>query len=201
MNRREDAHQLRLNLQDEVNSAALYCTLAELEPEPHLAEVYRRLAGVEERHARLWAQKLGSGEQPVALPQPGWQPRVLGWLAQRLGPRFILPIVAIMEQVDRHSYDAQSGAQAATLSRDKQSHVCLLHSIAGAALANDTIVIAGFAGVLAGAASMAMGEWLSVQSSRELYPQQIDIEAQELLEAPEEEQEELTLIYRAKGLL
>ena len=47
---------------------------------------------------------------------------------------------------------------------------------------------------------MTMGEWLSVQSSRELYQRQIDIEAQELAEAPEEEQEELTLIYRAKGL-
>jgi VIT1/CCC1 family predicted Fe2+/Mn2+ transporter len=47
---------------------------------------------------------------------------------------------------------------------------------------------------------MALGEWLSVQSSRELYQRQLDIERAELEEFPEEEQEELALIYQAKGL-
>jgi VIT1/CCC1 family predicted Fe2+/Mn2+ transporter len=47
---------------------------------------------------------------------------------------------------------------------------------------------------------MAMGEWLSVQSSRELYEHQIAIEKEEIANAPEEEQEELALIYQAKGL-
>jgi len=47
---------------------------------------------------------------------------------------------------------------------------------------------------------MAMGEWLSVNSSRELYRRQIDIEASELEQAPEEEIEEIALIYEAKGL-
>jgi VIT1/CCC1 family predicted Fe2+/Mn2+ transporter len=47
---------------------------------------------------------------------------------------------------------------------------------------------------------MAIGEWLSVQSARELNVHQIAIERQELEEAPEEEREELTLIYEAKGL-
>jgi VIT1/CCC1 family predicted Fe2+/Mn2+ transporter len=47
---------------------------------------------------------------------------------------------------------------------------------------------------------MAMGEWLSVQSSRELYQRQIAIEAGEIAAVPEEEQEELVLIYEAKGL-
>jgi vacuolar iron transporter family protein len=73
-------------------------------------------------------------------------------------------------------------------------------AVAGAELSSAAILITGLAGVLAGAASMAMGEWLSVQSSRELYQRQIDIEAQELAAAPEEEKEELILIYRAKGL-
>ena len=54
--------------------------------------------------------------------------------------------------------------------------------------------------VLAGACSMAMGEWLSVNSSRELYQKQIATEAMELEEVPEEEKEELVLIYQAKGL-
>jgi VIT1/CCC1 family predicted Fe2+/Mn2+ transporter len=47
---------------------------------------------------------------------------------------------------------------------------------------------------------MALGEWISVQSSRELYERQIDIERQELADTPEEEMEELALIYQAKGL-
>ena len=47
---------------------------------------------------------------------------------------------------------------------------------------------------------MALGEWLSVQSSRELYEHQIRIEAEEIANSPEEEQEELALIYQSKGL-
>ena len=54
--------------------------------------------------------------------------------------------------------------------------------------------------MLAGALSMSIGEWLSVQSARELYTHQIAVERQELLEMPEEEREELALIYEAKGI-
>jgi VIT1/CCC1 family predicted Fe2+/Mn2+ transporter len=72
--------------------------------------------------------------------------------------------------------------------------------VAGANLPSGDVLIAGLAGLLAGAGSMAMGEWLSVQSSRELYQHQIAIEKEEIESAPEEEQEELALIYQAKGL-
>jgi vacuolar iron transporter family protein len=61
-------------------------------------------------------------------------------------------------------------------------------------------LITGLAGLLAGAGSMALGEWLSVQSSRELYQRQIEIEKDELEARPEEEQEELALIYQSKGV-
>jgi VIT1/CCC1 family predicted Fe2+/Mn2+ transporter len=47
---------------------------------------------------------------------------------------------------------------------------------------------------------MAMGEWISVQSSRELYTHQIDIERFEIATMPEAETQELALIYEAKGL-
>jgi len=79
------------------------------------------------------------------------------------------------------------------------SNTSLIMGVAGASFSNTTILITGFAGLLAGASSMAMGEWLSVQSSRELYERQIGIEAEELREAPLEEQQELSLIYQAKG--
>jgi len=80
------------------------------------------------------------------------------------------------------------------------SNLSLVMGVAGAAAAETTILLTGLAGLVAGACSMAMGEWLSVNSSRELYRRQIDIEAAELKQAPEEEIEEITLIYEAKGL-
>jgi VIT1/CCC1 family predicted Fe2+/Mn2+ transporter len=80
------------------------------------------------------------------------------------------------------------------------SNLSLVMGMAGAAAAEQTILLTGLAGLVAGALSMAMGEWLSVTSSRELYQNQIATEAAELRENPEEEKEELTLIYQAKGL-
>jgi VIT1/CCC1 family predicted Fe2+/Mn2+ transporter len=80
------------------------------------------------------------------------------------------------------------------------SNLSLVMAIAGAEAAERTILLTGLAGLIAGACSMAMGEWLSVNSSRELYERQIATEARELQESPEEEKEELALIYQAKGL-
>jgi VIT1/CCC1 family predicted Fe2+/Mn2+ transporter len=80
------------------------------------------------------------------------------------------------------------------------SNLSLVMGVAGAELSSTAILITGFAGLLAGACSMALGEWLSVQSSRELYKHQISIEREEIRNAPEEETEELALIYQARGL-
>lgn len=80
------------------------------------------------------------------------------------------------------------------------SNLSLVAGVAGATIDNHTLLLTGIAGLVAGACSMAMGEWLSVNSARELYQGQIQTEAMELEQAPEEEQEELALIYQAKGL-
>ena len=80
------------------------------------------------------------------------------------------------------------------------SNLSLVMGVAGADLAPHAILITGLAGLLAGACSMALGEWLSVSTTRESYQRQIKIEADELEQVPEEEQEELALIYQAKGL-
>jgi VIT1/CCC1 family predicted Fe2+/Mn2+ transporter len=80
------------------------------------------------------------------------------------------------------------------------SNLSLVMGVAGAELAGRGILITGLAGLLAGAGSMALGEWLSVQSSRELYQRQLAIEHEELTASPEEEAEELALIYEAKGI-
>jgi len=80
------------------------------------------------------------------------------------------------------------------------SNLSLVMGVAGADLAPKAILLTGIAGLLAGSLSMAMGEWLSVQSARELFEHQIRIEREELIAFPEEEREELELIYRAKGV-
>src|SRR5215468_8630686 len=80
------------------------------------------------------------------------------------------------------------------------SNFSLVMGVAGASLSGNSVLITGVAGLLAGACSMALGEWLSVQSVRELYERQIRVEQQEVIEVPEEEAEELALIYQAKGL-
>lgn len=80
------------------------------------------------------------------------------------------------------------------------SNMSLVMGVAGAAVSNSTILLTGTAGLLAGAISMALGEWLSVQSSRELNQRQIDLELEELEASPEEEKKELVLLYQAKGM-
>ncbi|MDY0011855.1 MAG: VIT1/CCC1 transporter family protein [Rhodocyclaceae bacterium] len=79
------------------------------------------------------------------------------------------------------------------------STLSLIMGAAGAAFSSTALLATAVAGTLAGACSMAMGEWISVQSARELCQRQIAAEKDELETAPEEEKEELVLIYQAKG--
>ena len=238
----------RTNLQGEVDSAALYRVMAEAEKDPHLSEIYRRLAAVEEAHAEFWTKQLGGIGATAIGARPGWRTRALGWLARRFGPQFVLPTLSTLEQRDSGQYDQQPEAVAGGLPAAERSHnrvveamatampggasgsslarlegrhrsggnalraavlgandglvsnLSLVMGVAGASVSGDTILLTGLAGLVAGACSMAMGEWLSVTSSRELNQQQIDIEADELNRMPEEEKEEMILIYQAKGL-
>jgi VIT1/CCC1 family predicted Fe2+/Mn2+ transporter len=80
------------------------------------------------------------------------------------------------------------------------SNLALVMGVAGAQTSSHTILVTGLAGLLAGACSMALGEWISVTSSRELAEREIRVEREELAAAPEEEREELQLIYEAKGV-
>jgi VIT1/CCC1 family predicted Fe2+/Mn2+ transporter len=233
--------------QDENNSALLYQTLAEIEKDARLAEVYKRLSETELKHAQTWEEKLKQSGQPAPTFRPTWRTRTLIRLARRFGPSMILSAMQNMEQTGTQGYAGQPGG--AQMARQEQFHGLLLRNIsrtvrggmaggalaqlegrhrgaggnalraavlgandglvsnlslvmgvAGASLANRTVLITGLAGLLAGAISMALGEWLSVQSSRELHQKQIEIETKEIEEAPQEETEELALIYEARGL-
>jgi VIT1/CCC1 family predicted Fe2+/Mn2+ transporter len=80
------------------------------------------------------------------------------------------------------------------------SNLSLVMGAAGAAVSSRQLLVTGVAGMLAGAFSMAIGEWLSVTSARELAERELRIEAEELAENPQGEAQELQLIYEAKGM-
>ncbi|MDP9033761.1 MAG: VIT1/CCC1 transporter family protein [Myxococcota bacterium] len=241
-----DLKRYRANLQDEIDSAAVYRAMAAAEPDQHLATVYRRLADVEERHAVIWESHLTKAGISVGPRRVSLRSRVLVGLGQCLGARFLLPTMANMENVSRHSYDGQpdatknmrsqersharllkliggnTGVEGSTLARMEGRHrvvggnalraavlgandglvsnLSLVMGVAGAALSERAVMVTGLSGLLAGACSMAMGEWISVQSSRELYERQVAVEKSEIVAMPDEEEEELALIYMAKGL-
>jgi vacuolar iron transporter family protein len=80
------------------------------------------------------------------------------------------------------------------------SNFSLVMGFAGAEAQPEYIILAGVAGLLAGSFSMAAGEYVSVRAQREVFEQQIAIEKEELEVSPREEEEELALIYQAKGI-
>ncbi len=235
------------SLNDELNGAYLYDALSQVEKDPRLAEVYRRMADVERRHAAEWTERLKNAELTAPKFTPGWRSRTLAWAARRFGVAAVLPTIMGFEQKDTRKYAHLPGS--AGMAADESSHnrllsqvvqttkggmeggvlaqlegrhrsgggnalraavlgandglvsnLSLVMGVSGAALNNAAILVTGLAGLLAGAISMALGEWLSVQSSRELYTHQITIEKAELASAPQEEAEELALIYEARGV-
>lgn len=80
------------------------------------------------------------------------------------------------------------------------SNLSLMLGVAGAGAESKAVVVTGFAGLLAGAFSMAVGEYTSVASQRDLLARQVALEKREIEEAPEEEVAELALIFKQKGL-
>jgi len=80
------------------------------------------------------------------------------------------------------------------------SNFCLIMGVAGAGTGNKAILLTALAGLIAGACSMALGEWLSVTNARELARTQIAKEADEIEHTPEAEQHELALIFQSKGI-
>ncbi|MEO8083925.1 MAG: VIT1/CCC1 transporter family protein [Ardenticatenales bacterium] len=243
-----DIARWRSNRQAEVDSAALYGAIADLDADAKSAGVMRRMAESEARHARFWADRLAAAGAASPDPTPSWRARTLIALARRFGPALVLPTLAEAEQAGANAYAGQPEVGGTTMPAEERTHGRLLRemaaapgglggasiarlegrhaSVGGNALraavlgANDGLVsnlslvmgvagavpegrlilITGLAGLLAGAISMALGEWLSVQSSRELYERQIRIEAEELAVAPEEEATELAMIYESKGI-
>jgi vacuolar iron transporter family protein len=102
----------------------------------------------------------------------------------------------------RHKSMGSNALRAAVLGANDGlvTNFSLIMGVSGAAVATHGIIITGIAGLLAGAVSMALGEWLSVRSSYEMSQRQVDIETEEMENSPEEEMLELALIYQSKGI-
>lgn len=141
-------------------------------------------------------------DQPEALARMPGDERSHARLFRELAGGRGIEGGAIARIEGRHRGSGGNQLRAAVLGANDGlvSNLSISMGVAGASEAGHAVLIAGLAGMLAGALSMAIGEWLSVQSARELYAHQVKVERDELLEVPDEEEEELVLIYQSKGL-
>ncbi|WEN14468.1 VIT1/CCC1 transporter family protein [Rhodanobacter sp. AS-Z3] len=225
---RHRARRFCNNLRIERDNAALYARLADLATDARLGQVYWRIAQGEQLNAQFWEARLREMGVPVPISRIGLRVRALGWFARHFGTEFVMPTVVRMEHADHaatpvdrsghrdhfiapheadqrdHRHRTQSGntLRAAVLGANDGlvSNVSLVMGMAGAATGDRAILLAGLAGLVAGACSMALGEWLSVNSSREFYQAQITERAERLAVSPDDGREHIAGIYRDKGL-
>ena len=208
--------------QDELRSAYLYRVIADFERGTPRETLFRSLAGEAEGQAKIWAAKTGT-----TLPEyrPDLRTRIVADLVRARGPRAMRGILVAMkvrglsvythaapghpsptsieDMASRHQGMGSGGNLRAAVfgvSDGLVSNMSLILGVAGAEAGASAILLSGVAGLLAGAFSMAAGEYVSVRSQREMYEHQIGLERKELAEYPEEEAEELALIYAARGM-
>jgi VIT1/CCC1 family predicted Fe2+/Mn2+ transporter len=207
----------------EKESAWLYTRVAAAEPDHARRALFLKLAATAEDQAQQW---LAAHPTAITNFSPSVRARIVARLANIVGPRNMRPVLAAMKlrglstysaptatpghvmptsvtQVgERHSSIAGGNLRAAVFGANDGlvSNASLVLGIAGAGAATDTMLLTGTAGLLAGALSMAAGEYVSVRSQREMYEHQMALERDELAEYPEAEAEELALIYNARGV-
>jgi VIT1/CCC1 family predicted Fe2+/Mn2+ transporter len=206
----------------EKESAWLYRQVAAAEPDPQKSRLFLALASAAEEQAAKWAAKFPAPAGPFA---PKLRARIVARLVGRLGPRSLRSVLAAMKLRGLSVYSAPAVAGHAmptTLAEVGARHrsslggnlrasvfgvndglvsnASLVLGVAGAGAQGSYVLMTGVAGLLAGALSMAAGEYVSVKSQREMYEYQIALEREEVAEYPEEEAEELALIYEARGV-
>ena len=216
------SNESRIKRDEELESAFIYSVLAGSESDPRARKLFGELATAAKTQAAIWAaQARGAGEF-----HPSIRARIVASLARRFGARRMRAVLAAIKvrglsiwsapltsehappsvtdhEAGRHR-SAQHGSnlRAAVfgVSDGIVSNASLILGVSGASADPHTLVVAGFAGLLAGASSMAAGEYVSVRSQRELFEYQIGLERDELAQYPEEEEAEIALIYQARGL-
>ena len=211
---------------EEQRSAWLYRVVAECEAGTPREALFNELAQAAEEQSQIWLDTLRAegGAEPPAF-RPDLRTRVVAGLTRRLNPRAMRGVLAAMkvrgmalydvatpthgvptrrEDVGRRHRGATSGnalrAGVFGVNDGLVSNAALIYGVAGASPEPSVIVLTGVAGLLAGAFSMAAGEYVSVRSQREMFEYQIGLERDELEKYPQEEAAELALIYAAKGM-
>jgi VIT1/CCC1 family predicted Fe2+/Mn2+ transporter len=207
--------QIYDNWQEEKRSAYLYGVLAKSEGNILHKKLFADLQQAAEKQASMWEIKMTQSNIPPPPPfAPDFRTALVARLAKWFGAERIHFILASMKirgmSVFTHyhtehqhtSLNASSNLRAAVfgVSDGLVSNMSLILGIAGAQAEPQFIILAGVAGLLAGACSMGAGEYISVLSQREVFEYQIAVEREELKEYPEEEKEELALIYEARGV-
>ncbi|MFP5344405.1 MAG: VIT1/CCC1 transporter family protein [Gammaproteobacteria bacterium] len=214
------------NWAEEMRSAYLYRVLAQVERDPVKSALFHKLAEAAEAQAHIWARQAREAATPVPAGfHPSPRVRLVARLLRWFGPRALRPVLAAAKVRGLSLYSAGYSAGhpvPASLQDFGQRHrgvnsggtlraavfgvndglvsnTSLIMGVAGAAADAGIILLTGAAGLLAGALSMAAGEYVSMRSQREMYEYQIGLEREELEQYPDAEAEELALIYQARG--
>ena len=223
-----DVRRWRQYLAAERAEALVYRDLGRRKPGAY-GEILRTLAEAEDRHASHWIELLGNAAQPE--PRPSIGTKALGFFAKRFGSVFILAMMQRAEGRSPYETDADAteamaadervhgevvralaseqrlrlagGFRAAVFGMNDGlvTNLSLVLGIVGTGLASDAVLLTGIAGLIAGALSMAAGEFVSVSSQRELIDSsKPDPTTEDALGDLDLGANELALVYRARGL-
>ena len=209
---------------EEMTAAWIYRAISGAEPDPGRARMFNGLAAAAERQAGIVAGAMMSPPPPF---QPPLRARFVAAVAGAITPRRARPLLAAMKVRglsvystapppesghpmpvtasavgERHRIAGGGTIRAAVfgINDGLVSNTSLIMGFAGATTDTHIILLSGVAGLIAGAFSMAAGEYISMRSQRELFEYQIAQEKDELALYPEEEAEELALIYSTRGV-
>ena len=209
---------------EEMTAAWIYRAISGAEPDPGKARMFEGLATAADRQAGIVARSMRGA--PPAF-RPAMRARLVAAIARVVTPRRARPLLAAMKVRglsayssapppdpghpmpiaagaggERHRIAGGGTIRAAVfgINDGLVSNTSLIMGIAGATAETHMILLSGVAGLIAGAFSMAAGEYISMRSQRELFEYQIAQEKDELELYPEEEAEELALIYNTRGV-
>ena len=203
------------NWWEEKRSAYLYLKMADSEIHPLRKKLFMDLAHAAESQSEVWLEHMTkSGQSHPKAFVPNIRTRFVGVLIPYIGVerlRYVLSAMKVrglsvftqsQHECLHRGINTAGNLRAAVFGVNDGliSNMSLILGVAGASGAHHLVIVAGVAGLLAGAASMGAGEYVSVRSQREVYEYQINLEREELEMYPEEEMEELALIYQARGI-
>lgn len=225
----EQLERWRRYLANERSEAAVYKTLAARQKNPEDREILSKIAEAESRHQRYWRDKLG--DQLGTPRKADFNTRLLGFLAKIFGSVFTLalmqsaesrsPYLADEDASDQLAMDEKVHAEVvrglATRSRERMSgtfraavfgvndglvsNLALVLGVLGSGVGSTVVLITGVSGLLAGALSMAAGEFISVKSQNELLGASTPQTSSSTMAANVDvEANELALVFRARGM-